>query len=85
MNSTPASADSSVIYDSVHRLFLGGTFSLLEIHLDYGSSLTEEPSYVLESEGHGELFRFSAFFQHLHAYSSSLGMQYEDGTLLSFR
>lgn len=49
----------------VSRLYLGGTFYLLEILQD--GSLT--PEHALESEGHEENFTFEVFISHLMYYA----------------
>ena len=56
--------------EMVSRLYLGGTFYLLEIR-DCDSNST----YALESEGHGEGFSFAGFFKILNnvAFECDLG------------
>lgn len=52
----------------VSRLHVGGTFWLLEVRQNYTPT-----SYMLESEGHSDYFRFSEFSATVLSYIETLG------------
>jgi hypothetical protein len=58
---------------NVSKLHLGGTFWLLEV--SHGSTT---PSYMLESDGHTDSFRFAEFSTRVLSYTRALGYWVDD-------
>lgn len=64
----------------VSKLHLGGTLWLLEVHRSQSTTM-----YMLESDGHDDYFRFSAFSESVMSYTRALGYAVYDCEFPEYR